>query len=57
MKRWYLILSIILIVSGGLVFYTNYDRETIIVNANLDERVLLDYHAPEVDPFSTSYRG
>ena len=51
MKRWYLVLSIILIVSGGLVFYTNYDRETIIVNANLDESVLLDYHAPEVDPF------
>ena len=31
--------------------YANYDRETIIVSADLDERVLLDYHAPEVNPF------
>jgi len=52
MKRWYLVLSIILIVSGGLVFYTNYDRETIIVSAEMDEKVLLDYHAPETDPLA-----
>ncbi len=52
MKRWYITLSIILILSGGLVFYTNYDRETITIRADLDEKVLLDYFAPEVDPFS-----
>ncbi len=52
MKPSYLILSILLIVSGGLVFYTNYDRETINVSADLEERVLLDYHAPVADPFA-----
>lgn len=41
-----------MILSGGLVFYTNYDRETITIRADLDERVLLDYFAPEVDPFA-----
>lgn len=52
MKRWFLVLSILLIVSGGLVFYTNYDRETINVSADMDERVLLDYYAPTIDPFA-----
>ena len=52
MKRGYLALSIILIVSGGLVFYTNYDRETINVIADMEEMVLLDYYAPEIDPFA-----
>ena len=52
MRRWYLTLSVILILSGGLVFYTNYDRETITIIADLDDRVLLDYFAPEGDPFA-----
>ena len=55
MKRWYLVLSIILIVSGGLVFYTNYDRETISMSADMDERVLLNYHAPVADPFAHQF--
>lgn len=52
MKRWYLVLSILLLVSGGLVFYTNYERDTVNVTSDLDRRVILDYYAPEIDPFA-----
>lgn len=51
MRSRYLFLSVALVIIGGLVFYTNYERETVNVHPDLDERVLLDYHAPEIDPF------
>lgn len=51
MRPRYLLFSVILVILGGLVFYTNYERETINVNPNLEERVLLDYYAPPIDPF------
>lgn len=52
MKLVYLYLSIALMISGGVVNYTNFDRETITLTPELDEVVLLDYHAPRIDPFA-----
>ncbi len=50
MRPRYLSISVALILLGALVFYTNYERETINVTPNLDEHVLLDYFAPVIDP-------
>ena len=44
--------SVLLIIAGGLVFYSNYEREIINVTPDIEELVLLDYHAPETDPLS-----
>ena len=52
MKPRVLALSVIIVILGGLVFYSNYDQKTIVVSPELDEHVFLDYYATEVDPFA-----
>ncbi len=40
-----------LVLLGALVFYLNYEIETIQVTPSLDEITLLNYSAPEQDPY------
>jgi len=47
----HLVTSFVLVLLGAFVFYSNYDIETIQVTPDLDERTLLNYSAPEQDPF------
>lgn len=50
MRQRYLYISVVLVLLGALVFYSNYDIETIQVTPDIDERTLLNYSAPEQDP-------
>lgn len=50
MRQRYLYISVVLVLLGALVFYSNYDIETIQVIPDIDERTLLNYSAPEQDP-------
>ena len=50
MRQRYLYLGVALVLLGALVFYSNYDIETIQVTHDIDERALLNYTAPEQDP-------
>lgn len=50
MGRRYLYASVVLIVLGALVFYFNYERQTVQVTPETDELTLLEYFAPEYDP-------
>jgi hypothetical protein len=49
-RQRYLYTSVPFVLLGALVFYSNYDIETIQVTPNLDERPLLNYSTPEQDP-------
>ncbi len=40
-----------LVLLGALVFYLNYEIETIQITPSLDEITLLNYSAPEQDPY------